>query len=176
MGGGGEGDWDGLPMSFLLREIMERASTVEQALQILRESPRTCEYFYVISDKSKNLAAVRAAPKELLVLEPGQQHSLLPKVPEDVVFLSAGDRAVALGERLHEHHGKIDVPVLIEIIKRPVAMTSNLHNAIMAPETLDMWFANAGRKTLACDEPYARCNLRELIRFYQEESATRPRE
>ncbi|MCD4728844.1 MAG: hypothetical protein K8R46_14390, partial [Pirellulales bacterium] len=48
----------------------------------------------------------------------------------------------------------------------PVAMRSNLHNAVFAPETLEMWFADAGRNTPACDEPYAKVNLRELIEFY----------
>ena len=38
----------------------------------------------------------------------------------------------------------------------------------MAPETLDMWVADAGRHTLACDEPYAHVNLAELVRFYEQ--------
>ena len=60
------------------------------------------------------------------------------------------------------------MPKLIEIIKRPVAMQGNLHDAIFAPETLDMWFADAGRYTVACDEPYAHVNLRKLVEFYVE--------
>ncbi len=174
MGGRGEGDWDGLPMSFLLRDIMERASTVEEALEILRTSPRTCEYFYVLSDKSRAMAAVHAFGRKLTVLRPGQQHELLPPVPEDAVFVSGGNRAQVLGRRLHEHYGKIDIRTMIEIIKRPVAMRSNLHDAVFAPETLDIWFADAGRHTPACDEPYAHCNLKFLIEFYEKATASRP--
>jgi hypothetical protein len=48
-----------------------------------------------------------------------------------------------------------------------VAMASNLHNAVFAPETLDMWFADAGKHTPACDEPYTRCNLRSLVALYE---------
>ena len=168
MGGGGVGDWDGVPMSYLLRDIMERASTVEEALDVLRNSPRTCEYYYVISDKSRAMAGVHADARQMTVLRPGQQHPELPLVPEETVMFSAGSRAEALSERLQQHYGRIDVATMIEIIKRPVAMSSNLHNAIFAPETLDMWFADAGRHTVACDEPYAHCNLAELVRFYQE--------
>jgi len=171
MGGRGEGDWDGLPMSFLLRDIMERASTVKEALKILRDSPRTCEYYYVISDKSRAMAAIHATPDELLVLKPGQQHPLLPTVPEDTVLMSGDDRAKVLSRRLHEQYGKIDARAMIEIIKRPVSMRSNLHDAVFAPETLDIWFADAGRSTPACDEPYAHCNLTRLIRFYEESMA-----
>ncbi len=89
-------------------------------------------------------------------------------MPDDTVLdLRSGDRAEVLSQRLQEFYGKIDVPTMIEIIKRPVAMNSNLHDAIFAPETLDMWFADAGKHTPACDEPYCHCNLGELIRFYR---------
>ncbi len=168
MGGRGEGDWDGMPMSLLLRDIMERASTVDKALEILRTSPRTCEYYYVFSDKAKNMAAVRATPEELTVLRPGEQHEMLPFVPEDTVLISAEDRARHLSQRLQKHYGRIDARVMMEIIKRPVAMSSNLHDAVFVPESLDMWCADAGKHTLACDEPYVRCNLAELVRFYKD--------
>ncbi len=167
MGGRGEGDWDGMPMSLLLREIMERAATVEEALEILRNTPRTCEYYYVFSDRERNLAAVRAVPDELLVLRPGEQHPLLPPVPQDTVFISADRRAEVLRERLHQQFGRIDPAAMIEIIKRPVAMSSNLHNAVMQPEKLDMWVADAGRSTPACDEPYVRISLGRLLEFYR---------
>ncbi len=167
MGGAGVGDWDGMPMSFLLRDIMERAATVEEALAILQETPRTCEYYYVFSDKQRHMAGVRCTPDEMLVLRPGEQHELLPHVPEETVMFSAGKRAEALSRKLIQHYGQIDAQTMIDIIKRPVAMNSNLHNAIFCPESLDMWFANAGKKTPACDEPYVRCNLGELLRFYR---------
>lgn len=172
MGGAGEGDWDGMPMSFLLRDIMERAATVSQALDILRRTPRTCEYYYVLSDKSRAMVGVHADSRRLELLEPGQQDPRLPPVPEDTVLLSGPDRAEHLSRRLREHYGRIDVPTLIEIIKRPVAMASNLHNAIFAPESLDMWFADAGKTTPACDEPYTHCNLTELVQFYRQQNRT----
>jgi hypothetical protein len=172
MGGGGEGKWDGLPMNFLLRDIMERAGTVREAIEIMRQTPRTCEYYYVISDRSRDIAGIYATPERLDVLEAGVPHPQLPKVPPETVMMSAGSRAAKLSERLHERYGKIDVPALIEIIKRPVAMSSNLHDAIFRPETLDMWCADAGRKTVACDEPYVRVNLNDLVRYYR--GATSP--
>lgn len=167
MGGRGEGNWDGMPMSLLLRDIMERASTVDEALALLRKTPRTCEYYYVLSDKSRAMVAVHATPEELLVLQPGEQHPSLPLVPEETVLVSGPDRAKVLSERLQQHYGKLDVLAMIEIIKRPVSMASNLHDAIFSPETLEMWFADAGRWTPACDEPYAHCNLAELVQFYR---------
>ncbi len=170
MGGRGEGHWDGVPMSFLLRDIMERAATVDEALKILQDSPRTCEYYYVISDKSRAMVAVQCEPEKITVLRPGEQHPRLPHVPDDTVLVSGGHRAEVLGERIQKGYGRIDVRALMDIIKRPVAMDSNLHDAVMAPETLDIWIADAGRKSAACDEPYAHFNLRQLLDYFREKS------
>ncbi len=171
MGGRGLGDWDGMPMSLLLRDVMERAKTVGEAMKIIEETPRTCEYYYVLSDKNRNIVGLHCTADKVEVMRPGRQHPLLPTVPEDTVLISGPDRAQVLSRRLLRHYGKIDAATMIEIIKRPVAMSSNLHNAVFLPETLDMWVADAGRHTVACDEPYARCNLAQLIRFYEETTA-----
>jgi isopenicillin-N N-acyltransferase like protein len=157
-------------MNFLLRDVMERAATVDEAVEILRAAPRTCEYYYVLSDRSGTLRALHCTPQQIVVLRPGEQHPLLPYVPQDTVFISGEDRAKLLGQRLVANYGRIDVPKLIDIIKRPVAMNSNLHDAIFAPETLEMWFADAGPTTPACDEPYAHVELRKLIEFYAEQN------
>ncbi len=133
MGGRGEGQWDGMPMSLLLRDVMERAATVEEALAILRAAPRTCQYYYILSDRSGTLRAVECTPAEMTVLEPGQQHPRLPLVPADTVLISGDERAKLLSQRIQENFGRIDVPKLMEIIKRPVAMHSNLHDAILRP-------------------------------------------
>ena len=174
MGGKGEGKWDGMPMSLLLRDVMERASTVEEAIKIVQQTPRTCEYYYVVSDKGRDMVGLACTPEKVDVFRPGAQHELLPHIPKDTVMLSGGSRAKLLSERLIKYHGQIDVAKMIEIIKRPVAMKSNLHNAVFRPETLDMWCADAGRKTPACDEPYALVNLTELRRFY--EAAMKPKQ
>ena len=63
MGGRGEGQWDGMPMSLLLRDVMERAANVDEALAMLRAAPRTCEYYYVLSDRSGDIRALECTPQ-----------------------------------------------------------------------------------------------------------------
>jgi hypothetical protein len=174
MGNGGEGDWDGMPMTFLLRDIMERCATVHEAVEAFRNTPRTCNYWYVVTDKAKNMVAVHATAKELTVYEPGQQEEGSPFIPKDTVLISGGDRFKHLSQRMKQAYGQIDVEKLKEIIKRPVAMNANLHDAIFAPESLDMWCAVSGRHTVACDEPYAHVNLAELIAYYKKALTDKP--
>jgi len=167
IGGRGEGQWDGMPMTFLMRDVMERAATVDEAIEIIKKTPRTCEYYYVLSDKSGAMAGLYCTKDKVDVILPGEDHPDLPPIPEDTVVISGKDRARAAVERINKHYGSIDAKTMIEIIKRPVAMRSNLHNAIFLPEKLEMWAAEAGETTPACDEPYIRCSLPELIEYYQ---------
>lgn len=168
MGGRGEGKWDGLPMSFMMRRVMEECATVEEAVALMKKIPLTCDYYYILSDKNKNMrgiAAISGTPLE--ILKPGEQNKQLPPVPKDCVYISGGSRAKLLGKRLHENFGKIDAKKMIEIIKHPVAMSSNLHNAVFLPESLTFYFADAGDKTPACFMPYYKLNLKDLIKFYK---------
>lgn len=168
IGGRGEGDWDGMPMTFLMRDVMERADSVERAIEIIKQTPRTCEYYYVLSDKSGAMAALHCTKDKVEVLRPGDDHPDLPPIPEDTIIISGGDRARVAAERINQYYGTIDAETMIEIIKRPVAMRSNLHDAIFLPEKLEMWAAEAGRNTPACDEPYIRCSLPQLIEYYRQ--------
>jgi len=168
MGGGGQGKWDGLPMSFMMRRVMEECATVEEALSLMKSTPLTCDYYYILSDKNKSMSDVIAfAGSPLEILKPGEQNKKLPPVPKDTVYISGGKRAKLLGKRLHENFGKIDAKKMIEIIKHPVAMDSNLQNAVFLPQSLTFYFSDADNKTLACFMPYYKLNLKELIKFYQ---------
>lgn len=169
MGYDGQGDWDGMPMTFLLRDIMERCATVEEAVEVFRTTPRTCDFAYVVSDKEQHMVALHATAKELHVYQPGEQVEGFPFIPQDTVLISAGSRLEHLGQRVKAAHGELDVARLQEIIRRPVTANSNLHNAIFAPETLELWCADAKRDTIASEEPYAHVSLAELLAFYEKQ-------
>jgi hypothetical protein len=46
---------------------------------------------------------------------------------------------------------------------RPVAMTSNIHSVLFAPDTLDFWVANADSRNAASHCRYTQHNLAELL-------------
>ena len=114
------------------------------------------------------------AGKPLQVLGPGEKHPLLGKTFEDVVYVTAPKRMPALVARLEENYGRIDAETMCAIIKRPVAMASNLHNAIFLPETREVLFSIAGAKSVACDEPYDKVNCMELLSRYRTARTSRP--
>jgi isopenicillin-N N-acyltransferase-like protein len=203
MGGGGQGHWDGMPMSFLIRYTLEEATNLKDALRIYRDTPRTCEYYYVISDaKIPDARGVYTTPKQIQFVKPGENYGMfdvplppkgdsggnrtmlkgfdivespvqiaitnekgktigfLNRQPEGAVIVSGDDRFKAFAERLQTHYGDVDGSLLQEMIKRPVSMKSNLHNAIFHPSTLEVWVANAGPDAEpACNQPYYRYKL-----------------
>jgi len=171
MGGGGVGDWDGTPMPILMRMGLERAHTLAHALELFRRAKRTCEYYYVISDgKGPAAAGVRATPEVFEVIGPGQAHPRLPTPVQDAVVLSAGSRYAALVGRIRKAYGKIDEKTAMGLMRRPVAMKSNLHDVLFVPQKLRFYVANARGRHPACDQPYRRYDLRAILA----EMAARP--
>lgn len=173
MGGGGFGHWDGVPMAFLVREVLEQAPNLEAAIAIFRDSPRTCQYYYVISDgKTNDAVGMEASWNRFEVIRPGTEHELLPKPVKDCVLLSAGKRYDELVRRAETRHGKLDAEGALRLMDRGVAMKSNLHNALFAPRRGDIWIANATPdKRPAAEQPYQQFNLVELLKRQPDERA-----
>ncbi|MCO5167679.1 MAG: C45 family autoproteolytic acyltransferase/hydrolase [Planctomycetes bacterium] len=205
MGGSGLGHWDGVPMALLMRDALERAGTLAEALEVFRASPRTCEYYYVISDgKTRDAVGIWATPDVLETIQPGESYALFDNLRPrggaaagkafagglkvdanphrvllqgqggvkgfvalqrpDTLVLSGPDRYGHFMERLAPRYGEVDEQVLMDLVKRPVSMASNLHVAIFRPETLEVWVAIAAADgDPACDQPYLRYDLRAAL-------------
>jgi len=164
MGGRGQGNWDGKPMAELIREVMEKASTLDEAVEIMRKAPRTCQYYYVISDaKAKRAVGIAATPEKFETIWPGESHPLLPHPSPDTVLMSAGDRYEELARRVQAGFGKLDAAGARDLMRRPVCMTSNIHCALFAPDSLDFWIANADSENPAAHTRYTHYNLGELL-------------
>lgn len=165
MGGGGFGHWNGVPMAVLVREVLERAHNLDEALAVFRDQPRTCEYYYVIADGKTNTAAgVAASWKSFEVVKPGEAHARLPQAVPDAVLLSAGKRYDELVRRTQAAHGRLTADTALRLMDCPVAMRSNLHNVLFAPRSTEFWVAHASRDAQpAATQPYQAFRLTELL-------------
>jgi isopenicillin-N N-acyltransferase like protein len=144
--------------------VMEQAGTLEEAVAIMRRGPRTCEYYYVISDGKTNRAVgIKATPDIFEVVGPGEIHPQLRHPVKDTVLLSEGDRYLKLVERTREGFGKLDAAGARALMDPPVCMNSNIHSVLFAPGALDFWVANADGKNVASRTRYTKYNLRELL-------------
>ncbi len=164
MGGRGQGQWDGVPMSSLMRRALEECSTLDQVKQLWANNPRTCEYYYVFADgKGPDAVACSATPAKCEFLKPGEAHELLGTGIPDAVVLSAGSRLEELRKRVQEGYGRFDATSCMGLMCRPVAMTSNLHDVLFVPQDGVFYVANADHHAPAADRPYTRYDLNELL-------------
>jgi isopenicillin-N N-acyltransferase-like protein len=165
MGGGGLGKWQGVPMAILMREVLHGAGTLADAVAVFRDSPRTCEYFYVIADgKTGEAVGMEAGADVFHTVAMGEAAERLPHAVEDAVLLSAGDRYELLVERVRAVHGEIDAAAAIALMDRPVSMQSNLHNVLFETSTGRFWVAHASREGgPAAEQKYRGFDLRDLL-------------
>lgn len=165
MGGKGQFHWDGVPMALLVREVLERARTLDDAVAIFRDQPRTCQYFFVVADGNTNRAVgMEASWNKFQVVKPGEANELLPHPVRDAVLLSAGDRYKELVRRVEAGYGTFDAESARKLMDCPVAMKSNLHDVLFAPAATKFWVANASAdRKPAATQPYHAFLLTELL-------------
>ncbi len=168
MGGKGAEQWDGMPMSFLIRECLESGGTLDDVKRIMTDTPRTCEYYYVISDakadKGRGMAyGVAAVPQGVQFIGPNEFNERLPRPVEDAVLLSAGGRYDVLVDRVKKMYGKFTPQTAMDLMARGVAMESNMHDALFKPKTMELWVANSTIQQPACNRPYRHYDVRKLI-------------
>jgi len=175
MGGRGLGFWQGVPMAFLVREVLEKADGLDAAIEIFRDNPRTCQYYYVIADGQTNRAVgLEASWNKFSLINPNKAHPLLPKPVEDCVLLSAGSRYEELVRLAKAGHGTFTAETALRLMDRPVAMKSNLHNVLFEPKTTRFWVANASHdRRPAAEQKYQAFQLSELLKRTPDASSPR---
>jgi isopenicillin-N N-acyltransferase-like protein len=173
MGGGGTGHWQGVPMALLVRMVLEEADDLDQAIAVFRDHPRTCEYYYVISDgKTGQAVGMEASWNAFHLVQMGESNPKLPEPVENAVLLSAGDRYRELVRRVKAGHGTFDAESARRLMDRPVAMKSNLHSVLFEPASTKLWVANASKEgDPAVTQPYHAFQLSELLKHTADTSA-----
>jgi len=152
-------------MAQLMREVMEKANTLEEAVAIMRKGPRTCEYYYVISDaKSKRAVGSRARRRPSKWWKRAWAIRNC-RIPSRTRFsCPPGGATKSCPRRVKQGFGKFDADSARELMSRPVCMDSNIHSVLFAPDTLDFWVANADAEHPASHTRYTKYNLGELLK------------
>lgn len=165
MGGAGLGHWEGVPMALLVRMALEESKSLDEAVAIFRDNPRTCEYYYVIADgETGQGVGMEASWNAFTTVKMGESHEKLPHAVKDGVLLSAGDRYEELAHRVKSQHGTLDATSARALMDRPVAMKSNLHSVLFETGTTRFWVANASKEgEPAATQPYHAFKLTDLL-------------
>jgi len=174
MGGRGLGHWEGVPMAFLVRMVLEEADSLSRGIAVFHDNPRTCEYYFVMADgETRKAVGLEACWNAFGVIGMGESHPRLPDAIKDAVVLSAGDRYKELVKRVHKGLGQFDAESARHLMDRPVAMKSNLHSVLFETTTTRFWVANASKDGKpAAEQPYQAFQLCELLTHQADPSST----
>lgn len=147
----------GTPMPFVLRDILTKADSLADARRIIKTSPGTNAYGYLISDgKRKEAELYIRDKKSFTVFKQNQDiksdRKNLPGI-ENTVY--AGHFDEKMNTILSEKKGSITPELLMNEIIPEIAMKSNFQNVVYDPKALTFWVNNAKSKNEpAHSQPY----------------------
>jgi dienelactone hydrolase len=185
--------YDGIPMIFLVREVLRRADNLEAAKEIWRRGPRTCGYNFICCDPT-GICAIELNRDLVRFFEPGDEsenrapHYAIPGVvrrcnhfvdPE----LAGTQREVydprrsaasswtayeRQGRFLAENRGRIDADAMIRLLRGYPPPHACLHQAVMCPNDLALWVSQAKDPRTdplagAQNQTFLRYDLRSLL-------------
>ncbi len=153
----------GIPMPFLLKNVLRYANNADQGAAIIRAARRTNSYIYFLGDRQGDAIGMITSAQSFQAYRANEQETLqvgdkiLPQF-RDVVY--AGHYEKKQAELVKQMQGTFDVPVIQELA-RQIAMKSNLHTVIYDLTAGKLWVANRKDNIRAADRPYVEFTLSE---------------
>ncbi len=167
----GYGDPDGetmrgMPMPFVLRNVLTYAKNLADVRKIISTSPPTNSFVFLMSDGKNNTSELYVRdPFRFDVHKPGtllkDRDNVFPAIPN---ILYGGHYQDRMTKVLTERQGEITPEVIMKDVIPFIAMPSNFQNVIYEPKGLQLWFNNAkGPKESAAGQPYTAFNLKKAL-------------
>jgi hypothetical protein len=146
----------GIPMPFLLRNIIAHAASFAEALTMIQNASRTSSLWYTVGDADAPDAALfQTSPTIFNYWRHGAEPSPLPALPHVVYGGHYNDR---LYSDLSTHWGSL-TPAIAIAIARNNAMASNLMDAVYDLTTREIWVAYAEGAQPASAREFAHLSL-----------------
>ncbi len=185
--------YDGVPMIFALRMVLDSAHTLKQAQTIWQEVPRTCGYNFIFCDAAE-VCAVESNRSRVRFFAPGDEgqgtaphfgikgivrrcnHFIDPELAATQRRRYDPRRSAASswtayerqGNFVRSRSGRIDAATMIAVLRGYPATHPCLHQAVMCPTDKTIWVSHAAdsaRDPLAGaqNQPFLRYDLKELV-------------
>ncbi len=160
----------GVPMIFLVREVLRRGKTLDEAVGIIRKGPRTCGFNFIVdSGQERNAVAIEVTRSHFFMSGMGDKkenvapHSAMPDtVRRSNHFVSkklaatqrkvydprkSKERSWALYEKitayLRRNRGKLDAAGMVGQLRLYPPHMGCLHQAVMAATDKIIWVSQA---------------------------------
>lgn len=146
----------GMPMPFLLKNVLRYANSAAEGTALVRAAPRTNSYIYFLGDRAGHAVGLITSAQHCEVHVANETDKftvgkhVLPQY-KDVIYAGHYDEKQA--ELTGKLQGTFDLAT-IQDLARQIAMKSNLHTVIYDLTADKFWVANRHDTTRAADRPY----------------------
>ncbi len=163
---GSDNQIEGVPHFFLMRQVVQYASSLEEAEKILKEAPRTTCWNVVISDgKVPSAILVEYSAKNISVIKPkdgviySTNHFVSDTLKEQMKIYPPTNNSLArhirLEELIGENYGKIDKEKAIKFLGdhfnpyekkeiphyNTICQSTTIQSVVFLPQTLELYLS-----------------------------------
>ena len=159
----------GKHFSFLFREMMYDATSLEDVLSTVRKGPlikRYCLYFSDGNGEGSGAKVAVNAPDEEQVTvwrDNDASDPVAPDVFKGVVYHTMEDDDAAAYIRMY--HGSFDAEKMISLSKLVADMGSNLMDVVYDATTLEIWVAYANGQEEAALQKYVHVDMKKYLEY-----------
>jgi hypothetical protein len=147
---------EGIPMPFLLKQVLRYANTTEEAAAIIQSVRRNNSYAYWLGDPNGHAIGMLTSAADCTMFRINEQtlveHGKY-KIPQYKDIIYAGHYNEKQGKVVERMQGSLDV-ASIQQMAREIAMKSNLHTVIYDLTARDIYVANRHGTNRAADCVY----------------------
>ena len=150
----------GLPMPFLLRDVIAHATSFDQAYSMVQGADRTSSYWYVIGDaEAANAAVFQTSPVTFNTWGPGQMPAPYPALPS---MCYVGHYMSRLYADLSANWGTLSPESAISVTRHNIIPGGNLLDAVYDLTSREIWVAYAEGAADAGTRPFVYLNTQEF--------------
>ena len=160
-------DLHGLHFMMMFRDILYSAKTLDQAVQMIKDTKRIKKYHFVVGD-GKIPAAVKMkawAPSLAIWKDNDPKDELAPDIFPNVVYHAEGRDPTARAHLSQYARGRYDADAVIQLSKAIGSLGGNLMNAVYDATAREAWLSYAEKSECAYRRPYVRVNLMDFIPY-----------
>lgn len=160
-------DLHGLHFLMMFRDILYTAKTLDQAVQLIKDTKRIKKYHYVVGD-GKIPAAVKMkawAPDLVIWKDNDPTDELGPEVFPNVVYHAESRDPTARAHLSQYARGRYDADAVIQLSKAVGSLGKNLMNAVYDGTTREAWLSYAEKNECAYRRPYVHVSLMDFIPY-----------
>jgi hypothetical protein len=157
---------EGVPMPFMLRDVLDKAKNLADVRRIIQESPPTSSFGFLMTDGKTSEAELYVRdPDRFRVFGPNQdlyderqdKRGNIKKefFPARSGTVYGGHFEDKMAEQTKIYNGQFTPELLMEKVIPAMVMKSNFQNVVYDPKRLRFWVNNAkSRKISAQHQPY----------------------